>query len=113
MLSFGQPPSPSSDDVTYEQPLTQIALEPPFICQMGKRGKRVPQTIQASLYAPPPPLRARLMYGNNAFQKGLPSPRVNPKSQLCLQILLAAPLRALSRCPNLIFSQGAGTCDGD
>ena len=31
----------------------QIALDPP-LCQTGKRGKKGPQTILASLYTPPP-----------------------------------------------------------
>ena len=43
---------------------------PPF-CQTGKRGKKVLQTILASLYTPPPFLSGNAhIYGNNAFQKG-------------------------------------------
>ena len=32
--------------------IAQIALEPPPLCQKGKRGKKVPQTILASSYTP-------------------------------------------------------------
>ena len=39
--------------------IAQIALDPPHLCQTGKRGKKVPQTILAMP-----------IYGNNTFQKG-------------------------------------------
>ena len=39
--------------------IAQIALDPPPLWQMGKHGKKVPQTILALP-----------IYGNNTFQKG-------------------------------------------
>ena len=42
---------------------------PPPLCQTGKLGKKVLQTILASLYTTPPPF-GQCPYKNNTFQKG-------------------------------------------
>ena len=50
--------------------IVQIALDPPALCQTGKRGKKVLQTILTSPYTSPPPPFGQCPYGTNTFQKG-------------------------------------------
>ena len=49
--------------------IAQIALDLPPFSQTGKCGKKVPQTILASLYTPLPPY-GQCPYGYNTFQEG-------------------------------------------
>ena len=51
---------------------TAEELKTPSLCQTDKRGKKVLQTILASLYTPSLPLRAMPMYiwKQHIFQKG-------------------------------------------
>ena len=51
--------------------ISQIALESPPLCQMGERGKKVPQTILASLYTPSA-LTGNAHIKPTHFKKGLP-----------------------------------------
>ena len=51
--------------------IAQIALDPP-LCQTGKRGKKVPQTILASLNTPPPLLTGNAHMETTRFKRGFP-----------------------------------------
>ena len=51
--------------------IAQIALDPQPLCQPGKRGKKVPQTILASPYAPPH-LRAMPIWKQLISKRGFP-----------------------------------------
>ena len=61
---------------------------------LGKRGKKVPQTILASLYTSP----LRAIYGNNTFQKGTSLSR---KSLLLATIVFAAAATILMASSDL------------
>ena len=68
--------------------IAQIAL----LCRTGKCGKKVPKTILASLYTPPPPY-GQCPYGNNRFQKGASLTVSNPIrfcNHSCFLILLVS-----------------------
>ena len=61
--------------------IAQIALDPPFV-KRANMEKKVPQTILASLYTPPP-LYGQCPYRTNTFKKGA--------SLTCIDILAPNP----------------------
>ena len=51
-----------------------ICFWPPPLCQTGKRGKKVPQTILAKLCAPsPPPLQVMPIWNQHISKRGFPN----------------------------------------